>query len=158
MSNSTQRRTILMADDDAEDCLLVRDALLETGRPCDLRFVRDGEELFDYLRHEGEYVDGRDSPWPDLILMDLKMPRKDGRETIRDLKTDPRYRQIPVVALTTSSASDDVEFSYSSRRKLLHHQAHNLSRLGRYPRRPGQVLVRGGRIAPQGDRHGGKTN
>jgi CheY-like chemotaxis protein len=113
MSKSEQRRAILMADDDVEDCLLVRDALLETGRPCDLYFVRDGEELFDFLGHEGEYVDGRNSPWPDLILLDLKMPRKDGRETIRDLKTDPRYRRIPVVALTTSSAGDDVEFSYN---------------------------------------------
>jgi CheY-like chemotaxis protein len=114
MSKSEQRRTILMADDDVEDCLLVRDALQETGRPCELRFVRDGEELFDYLRREGEYVDARSSPWPDLILLDLKMPRKDGRETIRDLKSDPRYRRIPVIALTTSSAGDDVEFSYSA--------------------------------------------
>ena len=102
-----------MADDDAEDCLLVRDALLETGRPFELCFVHDGEELFDYLLHAGEYVDGRSSPWPDLILLDLKMPRKDGRETIRDLKSDPRYRRIPVIALTTSSASDDIGFSYS---------------------------------------------
>jgi CheY-like chemotaxis protein len=112
MSKSEQRRVILMADDDVEDCLLVRDALAETGRPCDLCFVRDGEELFDYLNHEGEYIEGRNSPRPDLILLDLKMPRKDGRETIRDLKTDRRYRRIPVVALTTSSAGDDVEFSY----------------------------------------------
>jgi CheY-like chemotaxis protein len=113
MPKSTQRRTILMADDDAEDCLLVRDALLQTGRPCDLHFVRDGEELFDYLRQSGEYVEGRNSPWPDLILIDLKMPRKDGRETVRDLKADPRFRRIPVVALTTSSARDDVNFSYA---------------------------------------------
>jgi CheY-like chemotaxis protein len=113
MPKSQQRRTILMADDDVEDCLLVRDALQETGRLCDLHFVRDGEELFDYLGHEGEYVDGRNAPWPDLILLDLKMPRKDGRETIRDLKSDPRYRRIPVIALTTSSAGDDVEFSYN---------------------------------------------
>jgi CheY-like chemotaxis protein len=113
MPKSTQRRTILMADDDAEDCFLVRDAFLEAGWPCDFHFVRDGEELFDYLRQGGEYVEGRNSPWPDLIILDLKMPRKDGRETIRDLKADPRYRSIPVVALTTSSAGDDVGFSYS---------------------------------------------
>jgi CheY-like chemotaxis protein len=113
MSKSEQRRVILMADDDVEDCLLVRDALAEAGRSCDLRFVRDGEELFDYLNREGEYVDGRNLPRPDLILLDLKMPRKDGRETIRDLKSDPRYRRIPVVALTTSSAGDDVEYSYN---------------------------------------------
>jgi CheY-like chemotaxis protein len=114
MADAPKRRTILMADDDVEDCLLVRDALLETGRPCDLHFVRDGEELFDYLRHEGEYVEGRNSPWPDLILLDLKMPRKDGRETIRQLKSDPHYRQIPVIALTTSSAADDVEYTYNA--------------------------------------------
>ena len=107
-----------MADDDGEDCLLVRDALRETGRPCDLRFVRDGEELFDYLRHEGEYEDGRDAPWPDLILLDLKMPRKDGRETLRELKSDPHWRRIPVVALTTSTAGDDVEFCYDVGREL----------------------------------------
>jgi CheY-like chemotaxis protein len=112
MSKSAQRRTILMADDDAEDCLLVRDALLETGQSCDLRFVRDGEELFDYLRHAGEYEEPPSAPPPDLILLDLKMPRKDGRETLRELKSDPRFRHIPVVALTTSTAGDDVEFSY----------------------------------------------
>ena len=114
MSKSTHRRTILMADDDAEDCSLVRDALTEAGWACNFHFVRDGDELFDYLRHDGEYVDGRNSPWPDLILLDLKMPRKDGRETIRDLKADSRFRRIPVIALTTSSAGDDVDFSYGA--------------------------------------------
>jgi CheY-like chemotaxis protein len=103
-----------MADDDAEDCLLVRDALREAGCRCDLRFVRDGEELFDYLRGAGEFAGSQAGPRPDLILLDLKMPRKDGRETLRELKADPRYRQIPVVALTTSAASDDVEYSYDA--------------------------------------------
>jgi CheY-like chemotaxis protein len=114
MQKPFQRRTILMADDDAEDCLLVRDALSEMGLPHDLRFVRDGEELFDYLRRTGEYEGGQNAPSPDLILLDLKMPRKDGRETLRELKTDPRWRKIPVVALTTSLASDDVDFSYGA--------------------------------------------
>ena len=98
-----------MADDDAEDCFLVRDAFVEAGWPCDFYFVRDGEELFDYLRHEGEYVEGRNSPPPDLILLDLKMPRKDGRETIRDLKADPRFRSIPVIALTAQAMEGDRE-------------------------------------------------
>lgn len=113
MLKSTQRRTIVMADDDAEDCFLVSDAFREAGWPCDFHFVRDGEELLDYLHREGEYVDGRNSPWPDLILLDLKMPRKDGRETIRDLKADPRFRHIPLIALTTSSAGDDIDYSYT---------------------------------------------
>ncbi len=114
MQKSRLRRTILMADDDAEDCFLVRDAFAEAGWPCDFHFVHDGEELLDYLRHDGEYVGGRSAPRPDLILLDLKMPRKDGRETIRDLKADPRLRRIPVIALTTSSAGDNVDFCYAA--------------------------------------------
>ena len=107
MPKSTQRRTILMADDDGEDCSLVRDALRETGRPCELQFVHNGDELFDYLRHQGDFEDGRNAPTPDLILLDLKMPRKDGRETLRDLKSHPRWRSIPVIALTAAASEHD---------------------------------------------------
>ncbi len=106
--------TILMAEDDAEDCLLVREALKETRRDHDLRIVRDGEELSDYLARRGRYANGQDAPWPDLILLDLKMPKKDGREVLKELKSDPRFRRIPVVALTTSTAADDVGFSYDT--------------------------------------------
>jgi CheY-like chemotaxis protein len=112
MPDSVKRRTILMADDDAEDCQLVRDALTEAGQRHDLRIVRDGEELFDYLRHRGEYENTRSAPRPDLILLDFKMPRKDGRETLREIKADPLLRRIPVIALTTSMAEDDIVFSY----------------------------------------------
>ena len=101
-----------MADDDVEDCLLVRDALQEAGQPHQLRFVRDGEELFDYLYRCGDYADGRDVPRPDLILLDMKMPKKDGREVLQEIKSDPQFKRIPVVALTTSTAADDVGFSY----------------------------------------------
>jgi CheY-like chemotaxis protein len=114
MSQLAPRRTILMADDDGEDCTLMGDALREAGRPCDLHFVRNGEELFDYLRHEGEYAEGRNAPCPDLILLDLKMPRKDGRETLMELKSDPHWRRIPVIVLTTSTAGDDVRFCYDA--------------------------------------------
>ena len=103
-----------MADDDAEDCLLVRDALKEMGLPHEVRFVRDGEELFEYLHGSGEHEGRSGSPLPDLILLDMKMPRKDGRETLRELKGDPRWRKIPVIALTTSLAADDVEYSYAA--------------------------------------------
>lgn len=109
---ANQRRTILMADDDAEDCLLVRDAFREAQLPHDLRFVRHGLELLDYLRREGEYQDGKCAPLPDLILLDIKMPCMDGRETLRALKSDQRLRHIPVIALTTSIARDDVELCY----------------------------------------------
>jgi len=112
MADSGKRRTILMADDDAEDCQLVRDALGEAGQSHDLRFVRDGEELFDYLRHRGEYANGRSAPRPDLILLDFKMPRKDGREALKEIKADAQLRRIPVVVLTTSTAEDDIAFSY----------------------------------------------
>ncbi len=112
MIDRPKRYTILMADDDAEDCLLAQDALSEAGQPHELRFVRDGEELLDYLLHRGEYTAGRDVPRPDLILLDLKMPRMDGREVLQVIKSDPRLKRIPVVALTTSTAADDVGFSY----------------------------------------------
>jgi CheY-like chemotaxis protein len=115
MWKSGHRPTIVMADDDGEDCLLARDALHAAGRDCDLRFVGNGEELFDYLHHRGEYVDDRNAPPPDLILLDLKMPRKDGRETLQELKSDPHWRQIPVIVLTTSMAGDDVNFCYNMR-------------------------------------------
>jgi CheY-like chemotaxis protein len=115
MSESAQRQTILMADDDGEDCVLLGDALRATGRPYDLRFVRNGEELFDYLHHRGEYVDGRNAPLPDLILLDLRMPGKNGRETLGELKSQPQWRQIPVIVLTTSTADDDVKSCYDMR-------------------------------------------
>lgn len=113
MSVAEQTRTILMVDDDAEDCMLVRDAIRETGRRCELRFVRDGEELDEYIHRTGEYEQAGAAPRPDLILMDLKMPRKDGRDTLRDLKADASWRRIPVIVLTSSAAEDDVDFCYS---------------------------------------------
>ncbi len=112
MSKSAPCRTMLMVDDDGEDCIFVRDALREIGRSCDFRCVHNGEELFDYLRHQGEYEEGRNVPPPDVILLDLRMPRKNGRETLQELKADPHWRQVPVVVLTTSRAAEDVKFCY----------------------------------------------
>ncbi len=99
---------ILMADDDADDRLLAKDALSECRLAHDLRFVENGEELFDYLRRRGKYTSRADAPSPGLILLDLNMPKKDGREVLREIKADPELRKIPVVVLTTSKADTDI--------------------------------------------------
>jgi CheY-like chemotaxis protein len=103
--------TILMADDDADDRDLAREALEESRLLNDLHAVNDGEELLEYLRHEKRY-EGQDAPRPDLILLDLNMPKIDGREALTALKKDPALRSIPVVVLTTSRAEEDVARSY----------------------------------------------
>ncbi len=104
--------TILMADDDQDDCLLVSKAF-EASRLCnDLRFVKDGEELMDYLHQRGNYTDPALAPRPGLILLDLNMPRKDGREALKEIKSDPDLRAIPIVVLTTSKEEEDVLRSY----------------------------------------------
>ncbi len=104
--------TILMADDDADDRLLTQEALEESRLVNDLRFVEDGEELLDYLYRRDKYVDLNLSPRPGLILLDLNMPRKDGREALEEIKADPDLRQIPVVVLTTSSVEEDIFRTY----------------------------------------------
>lgn len=103
---------ILLADDDEEDRMLAADALAESRVRNDLRFVDDGEELLDYLYHRGRYSAPGSSPMPGLILLDLNMPRKDGREALREIKVDPALRCIPVVVLTTSKAEEDIYRTY----------------------------------------------
>ena len=111
MSKYGKPITILMADDDEDDRRLTREALLEGRLANDLRFVENGEELMDYLRHQGKYTGG-EAPRPGLILLDLNMPRKDGRTVLKEIKSDPELRQIPVVVLTTSHADEDIFKSY----------------------------------------------
>lgn len=103
---------ILMADDDADDRMLTRDALEESRVLNELRFVEDGEELMEYLTRKGKYADAADSPRPGLILLDLNMPKKDGREALKEIKSDPNLRRIPVVVMTTSKAEEDIFRSY----------------------------------------------
>ena len=103
---------ILMADDDEDDRLLARDALAESRLHNDLRFVCDGVELMEYLRREGPFADPARSPRPGVILLDLNMPRKDGREALEEIKADPDLRRIPVVVMTTSQAEEDIVRSY----------------------------------------------
>jgi CheY-like chemotaxis protein len=104
--------TILMADDDEEDRMLTRRAFQANHLVNDLRFVEDGEELLDYLHHRGKYAGGEGAPRPGLILLDLNMPRCDGREALAVIKSDPSLRRIPVVVMTTSEADQDVARSY----------------------------------------------
>lgn len=103
---------ILMADDDADDRLLAKDALSECKWPHELRLVEDGAELLDYLRRRGKYSGQPLCPRPGLILLDLNMPRKDGREALQEIKNDPQLCRIPVVVLTTSTADSDIEGIY----------------------------------------------
>ena len=91
-------------DDDADDRLLVKDALAESGLPVELHTVEDGEQLLKYLREQVRR--------PNLILLDLNMPRKDGRTALREIKADAALRRIPIVVLTTSQAEEDIFRSY----------------------------------------------
>lgn len=104
--------TILCAEDDPDDRLLMRDALEEAPLGSRLLFVEDGEELMAYLDRRGAWADPASSPRPSLILLDLNMPRKDGREALREIKENASLRTIPVVILTTSAADTDIVGSY----------------------------------------------
>ncbi len=110
MSNETVAR-LLLADDDPDDRLMAREALEECRVNNVLDTVEDGEELLEYLRGEGRYADNP-PPQPDIILLDLNMPRMDGREALEHLKSDPKLRRIPVIVLTTSQAESDIVSTY----------------------------------------------
>ena len=104
--------TILMADDDEDDRMFAMDALDEARLANKVDFVEDGEELMDYLHRCGKYSEMKENPLPGLILLDLNMPRKDGREALKEIKADPHLRRIPVVVLTTSKAQEDIFRTY----------------------------------------------
>jgi two-component system, response regulator len=104
--------TILMADDDPDDRQMTKEAFEESRLANDLRFVEDGVQLMDYLRRRGKYKNPAHSPRPGLILLDLNMPKKDGRQALKEIKSDPRFKQIRVVVLTTSSAEEDIQRCY----------------------------------------------
>jgi two-component system, response regulator len=112
MIENIQTVTFLMAEDDSDDRLLIKEAFRENRVVETLNFVVDGVELLDYLRRQGKYANPGSAPTPDLILLDLNMPRKDGREALEEIKTDPHLRHIPVVVLTTSNAEEDIIRSY----------------------------------------------
>ena len=101
-----------MADDDPDDRLLALDAFEESRLRNDFETVADGEELMDYLLGRGKYSGEAARPKPGLILLDLNMPRKDGREALKELKACPELRRIPVVVMTTSKAEEDIVHTY----------------------------------------------
>jgi CheY-like chemotaxis protein len=113
MSNHLNRSIIiLIADDDEEDRMLVKDALSENKLANSIFYVEDGEELMDFLHNRGKYSNKNKYPLPGLILLDLNMPKKDGREALKEIKSDPNLRMIPVVVLTTSKAEEDIIKTY----------------------------------------------
>ena len=104
--------TIVLADDDPDDRKLTQEAFLENRLANEFHAVEDGEELMDYLHRRAKYECLRGDALPGLILLDLNMPRKDGREALKEIKADPDLRRIPIVVLTTSKAEEDILRSY----------------------------------------------
>jgi len=114
MEQQTSPFVVLMADDDLDDVSLVADALAESSLRADFRHVADGYDLIQYLHRRGFYAAPENAPHPDVILLDLNMPKKNGTEVLAELKTTPHLRDIPVVILTTSDSERD------------HHRTHTL--------------------------------
>jgi CheY-like chemotaxis protein len=113
MNYELKRRTVLVAEDDPDDRQWIKEALAECQVVQNVLFVEDGEQLMDFLLHHGKYASPGNIGFPGLILLDLNMPKKDGREALKEIKTDPRLRHIPVVILTTSKAEEDTSRTYS---------------------------------------------
>lgn len=109
--NQTRSVTFIIADDDADDRLLLADAFRESRLRNPLVFVEDGIELIDYLKRRDKYADRKDND-PTLVLLDLNMPRMDGRTALTAIKSDPELRRFPVVVFTTSRSEEDIVRSY----------------------------------------------
>ncbi len=104
--------TILIADDDTDDRLFIEKAFRQNGYAQAITFVEDGEELMEYLYRYGRYNE-QNAPWPNLLILDLNMPRKNGFQALGEIKDDPKLRRLPVVVMTTSSADEDVLKTYN---------------------------------------------
>ena len=112
MNANPETITILIADDDADDRLMAKEALEECRLANHIDFVEDGVELLDYLRARGRYAATSALRKPGLIILDLNMPKMDGREALREIKADPSLRRIPIVVMTTSKAEEDIYRTY----------------------------------------------
>lgn len=114
MNKNEDMLPILMVDDDTDDRMMTERALRKNRVINPIRFLEDGEELLNYLRRQGKYADPVSSPRPCFILLDLNMPRMDGRRALEIIKADPEFKKIPVVVLTTSQAEEDIVRSYET--------------------------------------------
>lgn len=140
MSHDSRRfPVILMADDDEDDRLLAREALAEAGVPGEFRSVSDGEQLLAYLYQKDQYSDPARAPRPGVVLLDLNMPRMDGREALRLIRAEPAFRSLPVVVMTTSRAPADVARGYElgantviAKPASFHRMVEVMRTLGRY--------------------------
>lgn len=104
---------ILIADDDIEDRMLITDALTESRLKNNIQCVENGEELVQYLKNTGKFSDKKKYPQPGIILLDLNMPKKDGREALKEIKADEQLKNIPIIILTTSKAEEDILKTYN---------------------------------------------
>ncbi len=123
------RKILLVADDDYDNFLLTMDAVKEASLECDLYWVKDGEELLEYLKRRGAYTDPSQAPMPHLILLDLNMPRKTGHEALKEIKEDEALAEIPVVVLTVSNVKEDMEKSLALGADSFMNKPHSFDRL-----------------------------
>ncbi|HLO84771.1 MAG TPA: response regulator [Nostocaceae cyanobacterium] len=121
-----KHRTIFLVEDNKADIRLIQEALKTSLMPHQVVAVRDGMDAMAYLRQEGEYAN---APRPDLILLDLNLPKKDGREVLAEIKSDPNLKRIPVVVLTTSRNEDDIFHSYDLHVNCYITKSRNLTQL-----------------------------
>lgn len=126
MSVDNSCKTIFLIEDNRADIRLIQEAFKSAGTPCEVIVARDGVEAMAYLRQEGKFAQAQQ---PDLILLDLNMPRKDGREVLADIKADPKLKHIPVVVLTTSRSDDDIFNSYDLHVNCYISKSRNLAEL-----------------------------
>ncbi len=112
MTREAKPIKILIADDDADDRMMIKDAFEDSRLNNELDFVEDGEQLIAYLRRQGEFSRLAGEPYPGVVLLDLNMPKMDGREALKEMKADPNLCRIPVVVLTTSEAEEDIVRTY----------------------------------------------
>lgn len=112
MTGAAENITVLVADDDPDDQLLIKDAISEVRPDARVDFVSDGVELLEYLRRQGPFADRIDEPLPRLVLLDLNMPVKDGREALFEIKSDPEFWRTPIIIFSTSTAQADIRKAY----------------------------------------------